>query len=141
MPGSFFISSIHKMIKQDRMKITIFLFLFIAYIVYSIIIYTKGTKEVVSVSNSEMTEISRGKLLFQQYNCTACHQLYGLGGYLGPELTTAYSDKNRGESLMRSFLKNGGAQMPDFHLREKDINALISFLKYVDKTAITYKQN
>lgn len=121
------------------MKILIFLILFATYIIYSVIVYTRGTKNNLTFSQTEMEQINRGKLLFQQYNCTSCHQLYGLGGYLGPELTTAYSDAHRGELYMKAFLKNGGIRMPNFHFREEDINALISFLKYVDETAITYK--
>jgi nitric oxide reductase subunit C len=121
------------------MKIFIFLVLFTAYIVYSIVVYTRGTEKQFTYSKSEWLQINRGKLLFQQYNCTSCHQLYGLGGYLGPELTTAYSDKFRGELYIKAFLKNGGIRMPNFHFKEEDINALASFLKYVDTTAITYK--
>lgn len=122
------------------MKMVIFLVLFTAYAAYSAVVYTMGTKSDIVLSKTEWEQVNRGKLLFQQYNCTSCHQLYGLGGYLGPELTTAYSDAGRGELQMRSFLKNGGIRMPNFHFPEKDIDALISFLKYVDETAITYKQ-
>ena len=120
-------------------KIVAFVSLFTAYLVYSIIVYTKGTEKNFSVSAGEQMKIKTGSDLFQQYNCTSCHQLYGLGGYLGPELTTAYSDPGRGEMYMKAFLKAGGPRMPNFHFKEEDINALISFLKYVDETAITYK--
>ena len=120
-------------------KIVAFISLFVAYLVYSIIVYTKGTEKNIVVTAGEQTRIKNGSDLFQQYNCTACHQLYGLGGYLGPELTTAYSDPNRGEMYMKVFLKAGGPRMPNFHFKDDDVNALISFLKYVDTTAITYK--
>ena len=120
-------------------KIVAFISLFVAYLVYSIIVYTKGTEKNIIVTAEEQTRIKNGSDLFQQYNCTACHQLYGLGGYLGPELTTAYSDPYRGELYMKAFLKAGGPRMPNFHFKDDDINALISFLKYVDTTAITYK--
>ncbi|HUM97792.1 MAG TPA: cytochrome c [Chitinophagaceae bacterium] len=120
-------------------KQLIFILLFITYIIYSIIIYTKGTEEKVVVNAADYTSIQKGKTLFQQHNCISCHQLYGLGGYLGPELTTAYSDTNRGENYMRAFLKAGGARMPNFHFTEKEIDNIISYLKYVDATAITYK--
>ena len=109
------------------------------YLVYSIIVYTKGTEKNFVVSAEEQIRIKQGSDLFQKYNCTACHQLYGLGGYLGPELTTAYSDPTRGELYMKAFLKAGGPRMPNFHFKDEDVNALISFLKYVDTTAITYK--
>lgn len=122
-------------------KIFIFFILFAAYITYSAVVYTKGTEKNFTYSSTEWQKINRGKELFQQYNCTACHQLYGLGGYLGPELTTAYSDKLRGELYMKAFLKNGGPRMPNFHFKDEDIDAIVSFLKYVDTTAVSYKRH
>lgn len=121
------------------LKIAAFIVLFLLYTVYSVIVYTKGTEKNFSYSTNEWKKINHGKDLFQQYNCTACHQLYGLGGYLGPELTTAYSDKHRGELYMKTFLKNGGPRMPDFHFKDEEINDIIVFLKYVDSTAVSYK--
>lgn len=120
-------------------KVVVFGFLFGLYLLYSIIVYTRGTKNIVVPAAEEQVQINKGKLLFQQYNCIACHQVYGLGGYLGPELTTAYSDKNRGELYMKAFLKAGGQRMPNFHFNDEDINTLISYLKYVDATAVTYR--
>jgi nitric oxide reductase subunit C len=122
-------------------KVVAFISLFVTYLVYSIIVYTKGTEKATSLSAAEQCNIKKGSHLFQQYNCTSCHQLYGLGGYLGPELTTAYSDPARGELYMKVFLQAGGPRMPNFHFKEEEINALISFLKYVDESAITYKSS
>ena len=122
------------------LKIAAFIVLFFSYLVYSVFVYTKGTEKNFVYSKSEWQKIDHGKMLFQQYNCTSCHQLFGLGGYLGPELTKAYSDTLRGELYMKAFLKNGGPRMPNFHFKDDDIDALISFLKYVDTTAISYKQ-
>jgi nitric oxide reductase subunit C len=120
-------------------KIVAFISLFVTYLVYSIIVYTKGTEKDITLTPAERFDIKKGSDLFQQYNCTSCHQLYGLGGYIGPELTTAYSDPGRGGLYMKAFLKAGGPRMPNFHFKDEDVNALISFLKYVDTTAITYK--
>ena len=122
------------------LKITAFIVLFVLYLVYSIVVYTKGTEKNFTYSSTEWQQIIHGKNLFQQYNCTACHQLYGLGGYLGPELTTAYSDKLRGELYMKVFLKNGGPRMPNFHFKDEEIDDVIGFLRYVDSTAISYKR-
>ena len=77
-------------------------------------------------------------MLFQKYNCTACHQIYGLGGYLGPELTMVMKERER-ESYIRAVLKTGTQRMPDFHLNGNETDALIAFLKYTSATAITYK--
>lgn len=122
-------------------KLIIFACLFVLYSLYSILIYTKGTDNAVVLTTADQIKISKGKELFQQHNCIACHQLYGLGGYLGPELTTAYSDKNRGELYMKAFLKAGGQRMPNFHFKDEEVDAIISYLKYVDTTAVTYKNH
>jgi nitric oxide reductase subunit C len=121
-------------------KISIFISLFAVYIAYSFIVYTKGTEKNMLYSPAELENIDRGKKLFQQHNCISCHQLYGLGGYLGPELTTAWSDPYRGEAYMKAFLKNGGLRMPKYNFNDDEINAIISYLRYVDSTAVTYKK-
>ena len=77
-----------------------------------------------------------GQELFQEYNCIACHQFYGLGGHMGPDLTNAmsYRGEGVGEAIARAFLINGGNGMPNFELNENAINALVAYLKFVDKT-------
>jgi nitric oxide reductase subunit C len=120
-------------------KTAVFLSLFTSYIIYSAVVYSKGTEIPLYIKGPEATKIINGKSLYQQYNCVACHQLYGLGGFLGPELTTAYSDPQRGEVYMKAFLLAGGPRMPNFHFKADEIDAIISYLKYVDSTAVTYK--
>ena len=121
-------------------KIIVFVLLFISYCTYSIFVFTNGTKPGVSLAGGELALADKGKKMFQQYNCISCHQLYGLGGYLGPELTTAYSDRGRGELYMKTFLKAGGRRMPNFHFTDEEVAALVCYLKYVDATAVTYKR-
>lgn len=120
-------------------KPLVFVALFILYIIYGFAVYTKGTANDISLSPAEVTLVDRGKELFQQHNCIACHQLYGLGGYLGPELTTAWSDPGRGEIYMKTFMQAGGRRMPNFHFTEQEIQALLHYFRYVDSTATTYK--
>lgn len=108
--------------------------LFTLYAGYSALVYTRGTESPLAFAPEEQQKIQDGKQLYQQKNCQACHQLYGLGGYLGPELTTAYSDKNSGERFIRAMLKAGGNRMPDFHFTASEIDALTAYLKYVDAT-------
>ncbi|MBK7966690.1 MAG: cytochrome c [Bacteroidetes bacterium] len=67
-----------------------------------------------------------------KYNCQSCHQLYGLGGYLGPDLTNIYSHPEKGETLIRAMLKSGTRQMPEFNLKEDEILAILEFLKSAD---------
>ena len=120
-------------------KVAILITLCILYSGYSVLVYTKGTHNRYSFTNTEQALISEGKQLFQEYNCMSCHQVYGLGGYLGTDLTTAYSDKRRGEAYMRALLQSGGSRMPDFKFKPKQIDAIIAYLKYVDTTATPIK--
>jgi nitric oxide reductase subunit C len=119
-------------------KILIVLGLFSTYIFYSVLVYTKGTGTSIQLAEND-AEARMGKRLFQQKNCIACHQLYGLGGYIGPELTTAWSDKDRGELYIRAFLQAGGRTMPNFHFKTEEVDAIVKYLRYVDSTATTYK--
>lgn len=82
-----------------------------------------------------------GKNIYQKNNCTSCHQLFGMGGFLGPELTTVISDKNRGEVYARTFLQFGGNRMPNFHFTKEEMDEVIAFLQYVDTHATTYKKD
>ncbi len=75
-----------------------------------------------------------GKLLFQKYNCQACHQIYGLGGYMGPDLTNVYSTPNKGSLYINAFLQNGTNRMPNFHLSQQEISSLTAYLATVDST-------
>src|SRR6478609_5538445 len=103
-------------------KIAITSILVLLYAGYSFLIYTKGTQEVIVLSKQEQALIAKGKAIYQQHNCQSCHQVYGLGGYLGPDLTTAYSDKTRGETYLKAILQSGGSRMPDFHFSKEEID-------------------
>lgn len=107
----------------DRNKLLIFLLLFTGFLSYSFIIYTNLEKEEIPVS----TQAAQGKLLWQKYNCTSCHQFYGLGGHLGPDLTNVYG--KRSPEYITAFIKYGTPVMPNFHLNEQEIEALLAFLE------------
>lgn len=110
--------------------------LFVAFCIYTAVVLTHATdtdKGEIAITQ----EAAKGKLLYQNYNCTACHQLYGLGGYMGPDLTNVMSTKGKGELLARAFLKTGTQKMPNFNLSDDEINALVAYLAYVDKTGIS----
>ena len=120
-------------------KIAVAMILVLLYAGYSLLIYTKGTQENIVLSKPELIAVSKGKELYQQYNCQSCHQLYGLGGYLGPDLTTAYSDAGRGKNYIKAMLRSGGSRMPDFHFSGQEIEHLTAYLKYVDSTASSFR--
>jgi len=75
--------------------------------------------------------VSRGWQVWQEKNCQSCHQLYGLGGYAGPDLTNVASQK--GPDYMRGLIRYGTGRMPGFHLREQEVDDVIAFLSWVDQ--------
>lgn len=114
-------------------KRIIFWALIALFIFHSFLVFTVGTSE--DKGESLMTDNARsGKIIYQKYNCTACHQLYGLGGYMGPDLTNVMSSNGMGELYVRAFLQNGTQRMPNFHLSEQETADLVAYLRYVDKT-------
>ena len=76
--------------------------------------------------------VSDGRLVWQKYNCHTCHQFYGLGGYLGPDLTNVYSRSNKNEAYIKAIIQSGVRQMPAFDLSEDEMTTLLAFLKDVD---------
>ncbi len=73
-----------------------------------------------------------GKRVWLSKNCQACHQAFGLGGYLGPDLTNAMS--RRGPVYVRSLLHEGRGVMPRLGLDDREVDALVEYLAYVDRT-------
>lgn len=110
------------------MKRVLLVGLLISYFVYTIAVYNS---EYTSGSNKDVVA---GKKLFQKYNCIACHQIYGLGGYIGPDLTNVISAKDKGEQYTYAFIKTGSQRMPRLGLEEKEINNIINYLKSINKT-------
>lgn len=74
-----------------------------------------------------------GENIWLQNNCNSCHQIYGLGGYLGPDLTNVYS-RRHDENYLKSMINSGIKAMPEFHFTTNEKDALIQFLKEVDQT-------
>lgn len=110
----------------EKHKIFTALVLGLSFLAYSFSIYID-----LPVSHLPSSESARnGKIIWQKKNCISCHQVYGLGGYLGPDLTNTFS--KRGPEYIKAFLKTGTDIMPDFHLSEKEMQDLISFLEETD---------
>lgn len=101
-----------------------------AFVFYSAYVYTTGTEAAHVPQMSD--EARRGQHVFQKYNCIACHQFYGLGGYMGPDLTNTIS--NRGEVYASVFIANGTTRMPKLGLTEQETADVVAYLGFVDKT-------
>lgn len=110
----------------DKSRLLTLVLLAIGFLLYSITLYSTQPRKTPAV-----TELSsKGKLVWQQYNCTGCHQVYGLGGYLGPDLTNTYSRK--GPAYIKAFLAGGTVTMPNFRLSEEEMEALVAYLQNID---------
>jgi nitric oxide reductase subunit C len=76
---------------------------------------------------------SMGQVLFKKYDCSACHQIGGLGGAAGPDLTHIGLEKPDAEWHIR-HLKNPesvvpGSAMPEFgHLSDEELRELAEYL-------------
>jgi len=113
-----------------RLKpVHIFSALSLAFLAFSFSIYLNPVGHNTGIGSFE---VSQGRLAWQKHNCHTCHQLYGLGGYLGPDLTNVYGAPGKGEPLIRAMLKTGSAQMPAFELTETETDHLLAFLKETD---------
>src|SRR5690554_7160726 len=116
--------------ERFRFKFIVFLFLSVVFFGYSAILYFTETEQPQIPNKSAQ----KGKMLWQQKNCVSCHQLYGLGGHLGPDLTNVYSI--RSEAYITSFLQSGTQVMPNYHLSLEEIQAFIEFFKYTNTTGV-----
>ena len=103
----------------------------IAFVLFTGLVYTQAVPNKAEKVNPMAVH---GKMLWQQHNCSSCHQLYGLGGYLGPDLTNVISTKGKGREYAAAIMKSGTQVMPYFHLNETEIEALLAFLEQADKS-------
>jgi len=80
-----------------------------------------------------------GRRVWLANNCQACHQLYGFGGFLGPDLTNAASRLQKPQLADRLALGEG--QMPKYDLPEDEVTALWEFLSAMNETGIGQARN
>lgn len=92
-------------------------------------------------TNIEMGQkIALGKTVWDQNNCIGCHTLLGEGAYFAPELGNLYQRYDYDEDRIKRFINGrpvngilGRRSMPQFNLTEKELDALVEFLKYSSK--------
>lgn len=106
----------------------LFLALFVSFFFYSANIYTVGTALETAPPASEAA--LRGGTLFRKNNCWTCHQIYGLGGYMGPDLTNIVNNPDLGPEYARLFIEEGTERMPKFELTETEVDDIIAYLAY-----------
>lgn len=76
--------------------------------------------------------VARGRLLFEQHHCLACHTLHGQGGKMGPDLSYVGNRRTDREWHIRHLRDpaavSPGSIMPKFPLSDREANDLASFL-------------
>lgn len=122
---------------HNRVIISVLVFTFI---IYNYFVYSSGTE---TLSPKLSKEAMSGQVLWQENNCWACHQLYGLGGYLGPDLTNIMSNPQKGENYIKGFINSGVKSMPKYNFTDEEKDHIIAFLRAVDQTGYfpDYKAN
>ncbi len=75
-----------------------------------------------------------GRVLWQRHACQTCHQFYGQGGFLGPDLTNAASRVD--STRLVSLLTVGSGQMPPLAFTDEESAAMAAFLREMDRPEI-----
>ncbi len=93
--------------------------------------YSSNRKPVQAVETKGLSPIDAGKKVYQQRGCAACHIIAGVGGKVGPDLTSI--SKNRDSAFLYKWLKNPQAVkpatiMPNLNLTDKEIKPLVEYL-------------
>ena len=107
------------------------IFLIFIFLVQSYLIYTDQQGQKLGKLSPEAI---RGKKIWQEKNCQTCHQIYGLGGFLGPDLTNIAPRYNN--EAFREILLLGKKQMPVFDLSVDEAQFLFEFLREIHQTGI-----
>lgn len=116
---------------KPKKNLLILLLLTTLFFVYNFFIYTDNS----SYGNIHLSEKAiRGENLWLKNNCNSCHQIYGLGGYLGPDLTNVYSFRQNNDAYLKAMFNSGIKTMPLFQFNESEKEELLQFLKEVDQT-------
>ena len=75
---------------------------------------------------------ARGLALWRAHNCQVCHQLYGFGGFLGPDLTNVLARSTADD--LSSVLSFGRNRMPRFDFTRSQQADLVAFLRVLDRS-------
>ncbi len=113
----------------------IFALLVTGFFAFTFYIYSSGNYNYRNQYDRPLAQ--RGELVWQKYNCQSCHQMYGLGGYLGPDLTNLVSSKGKSEAYILALIQTGNLQMPSYNLSEDEKRELMEFLKSTDASGVS----
>ncbi len=105
--------------------------LVLLFVIYNFVVYNNAA----FIQEHKLSDAAiQGQQLWQDNNCTACHQFYGLGGYLGPDLTNIASDSIKTDAYVKAMINLGKNAMPKYNFSEKELQEFLAFFKAVDQT-------
>jgi len=103
--------------------------LFCTFVIQTVLVYIDDT----GYRTPRLSDRAKaGWKLWHDNNCQSCHQIYGFGGFLGPDLTNAI--QHLAEERLQSILTEGLTPMPAFHFSPSEIAEITRFLSEVDAT-------
>lgn len=82
-------------------------------------------------------QVIAGKRLVDTNDCQGCHTINGEGSYFAPELDDVYP--RRGPDFIRAWMVSqptgvaGRRQMPDFHLNQQQVDAIVAYLHWLSQ--------
>ena len=77
-------------------------------------------------------QILAGSRTWLEGNCSSCHAIYGLGGHLGPDLTTIV--RTRGAPYIKVMIQSGRPGMPACAFDTATMDDLIAYLESIGET-------
>ena len=119
-----------------RWRVRVYVLLVACYLIQTGFVYFDYPRDGMGVRLSPSAR--EGLMLWRRNNCQACHQIYGFGGFLGPDLTNLMS--HRPNEDWTSILTDGRKQMPAFHFDEPERGSIVAFLQEIDRTGTGFPQ-
>ncbi len=119
------------MFQNWKKKIIIF-FALIALMIQSCLVYFDSTNINFMLLNADE---QYGRAIWLKNNCQSCHQIYGFGGFLGPDLTNIV--EHLSDQRLEQVLTNGFKQMPSFNFNYDERQYIMSYLRYINQTGIS----
>ncbi len=116
---------------ESRWRKYLLLVLWGVYLSVSIVAYTDFPGR---PSGQPLTELEReGLSVWRHHNCQVCHQIYGFGGFLGPDLTNFVNDETS-DGELSSILTYGLGRMPALNLNLSNQRAVLAYLRRLNRT-------
>ncbi len=110
---------------------TVLRLLIVCYILISIVSYTDYPRRSAEAPLSPLER--RGQAVWRSNGCQVCHQIYGYGGFLGPDLTNRVTGDTPDDEIT-TIVTSGQGRMPAFDLAPDETDALLAYLRKMNRS-------